>query len=148
MKKRLYIGFIFSFLNTMFTAMPIMGAAYGLNLIIKDMKGENRLTVNWAIYMSWVNGYISAFTMVLCLLFYNVQVALLAAAGILLSAVFLNFLGKKSHKNAPVHQKAQDSMIAATIEYIWGMPVVKAFKQDGYQKRESEKPIKRVKTLI
>lgn len=207
-RKRLYIGFVYSFLNTMFTAMPIMGAAYGLNLIMEDMKGNIRLTADWALYMLAfmtvmvagrflfaylravsqesigyevtaeqrivigdilkrvslgfftrnnagelasavttdlsfmemfvmkmidvvVNGYISAFAMVLCLAFYDLETGVIAAAGILLSAVFLNLLGRKSRENAPVHQKAQDSMIAATIEYIRGMPVVKAFKQDG-----------------
>lgn len=192
----------------MFTALPIMGAAYGLNLIIKDMKGEMPLTTAWVFYMAgfmiltvagrfWfaylravaqesigyevtaeqriaigdilkrvslgffsrkntgeiassvttdlsfvemfgmkmidvvVNGYISAFTMVLCLAFYNGWIALIAVAGIWLSALFLKLLGQKSKENAPVHQKAQDGMIAATIEYIRGMPVVKAFKQDG-----------------
>ncbi len=207
-KKRLYVGFIYSFFNTMFTAMPIMGAAYGLNLIIGDMKGNKNLTVDWVLYMLGfmvftvlgrflfsylrastqdsigyevtaeqririgdilkrvslgffseknageitsavttdlsfiemygmkmidvvVNGYISAFTMVFCLAFYNLWIAVIAMAGILLSAIFLKSLGDKSNKNAPIHQKAQDSMITATIEYIRGMSVVKAFKQDG-----------------
>ena len=207
-RKRLYIGFVYSFLHTMFTAMPIMGAAYGLNLIIEDRKGGFTLTEEWVWYMLgfmvvavagrfWfaylrassqesigyevteeqriaigdilkrvslgffskknagelasavttdlsfiemlgmkmidvvVNGYISAFTIVLCLAFFNVPVALIAAAGILLSALFLKLLGGKSRENAPVHQRAQDAMIAATLEYIRGMPVVKAFKQEG-----------------
>lgn len=39
LKKRLYIGFIYSFFNSIFTAMPIVGSAYGLNLIIDDSKG-------------------------------------------------------------------------------------------------------------
>ncbi|KEJ01482.1 multidrug ABC transporter ATP-binding protein [Clostridium botulinum A2B7 92] len=207
-KKRLYVGFIYSFFNTMFTAMPIMGAAYGLNLMIEDMKGNKNLTVNWVLYMLGfmiftvlgrflfsylrastqdsigyevtaeqririgdilkrvslgffseknageiasavttdlsfiemygmkmidvvVNGYISAFTMVFCLAFYNLWIAIIAMAGILLSAIFLKLLGDKSNKNAPIHQKAQDSMITATIEYIRGMSVVKTFKQNG-----------------
>ncbi len=50
-KKRLYIGFIYSFFNTMFIAMPIMGAAYGLNLIIEDMQGNSKLTIDWVFYM-------------------------------------------------------------------------------------------------
>ncbi|EPS47635.1 ABC transporter ATP-binding protein/permease [Clostridium botulinum CFSAN002369] len=192
----------------MFTAMPIMGAAYGLNLIIEDMKGNKNLTINWVLYMLGfmvftvlgrflfsylrastqdsigyevtaeqririgdilkrvslgffseknageiasavttdlsfiemygmkmidvvVNGYISAFTMVFCLAFYDLWIAIIAMAGILLSAIFLKLLGDKSNKNAPIHQKAQDSMITATIEYIRGMSVVKAFKQNG-----------------
>ncbi|WP_454054821.1 ABC transporter ATP-binding protein [Clostridium sp. Marseille-Q7071] len=207
-KKRLYIGFIYSFFNTMFTAMPIMGAAYGLNLIIEDMQGNSKLTIDWVFYMLGfmiftvmgrflfaylrastqesighevaaeqrikigdilkrvslgffskksageiasavttdlsfiemygmkmidvvVNGYISAFTMVFCLAFYNLWIALIAVVGILLSALFLKLLGNKSSENAPIHQKAQDSMVTATIEYIRGMPVVKAFKRDG-----------------
>jgi len=78
-----------------------------------------------------INGYISAFTMVLCMGFYNIWIAVTAAIGILLSAVFLKLLGNKSKQNAPIHQKSQDDMINATIEYIRGMPVVKAFKQEG-----------------
>ncbi|EPY6470701.1 ABC transporter ATP-binding protein [Clostridium sporogenes] len=207
-KKRLYIGFIYSFFNTMFTAMPIMGAAYGLNLIVEDMNGNKNLTIDWVFYMLGfmvftvlgrflfsylrastqdsigyevtaeqririgdilkrvslgffteknageiasavttdlsfiemygmkmidvvINGYISAFTMVFCLAFYNLWIAIIAAVGILLSAIFLKLLGDKSNENAPVHQRAQDSMITATIEYIRGMSVVKAFKQNG-----------------
>lgn len=205
---RLYIGFVYSFFHTLFTAMPIMGAAYGLNLILKDRSGEITLTADWAFYMLgfmvimvagrfWfaylrattqesigyevtaeqrivigdilkrvslgffsrrntgelasavttdlsfiemlgmkmidvvVNGYISALTMVLCLAFFNGWVALIALAGILASAWFLKLLGRRGNVNAPVHQKAQDAMIAATIEYVRGMAVVKSFKQDG-----------------
>lgn len=215
-KKRLYIGFVYSFFNTIFTAMPIMGAAYGLSLILQDINGEITLTTEWVVYMLIfmifavagrflfgylrasiqesigyevtseqriligdilkrvslgffskkntgeiasavttdlsffemfamkmidvvINGYISAFTMVLCVAFYNIWIALIAAAGILLSAFFLKLMGDKSNKNAPIHQKAQDNMIAATIEYIRGMPVVKAFKQDGVSKEGIKK---------
>lgn len=207
-RKRLYIGFVYSFFHTMFIAMPIMGAAYAINLIMDDMNGVSELKPGWILIMlglmvaavlgrflfaylraraqesigyevtseqririgdilkrvslgffvrnnageiasavttdlsfvemlgmkmidTVVNGYISAFTMVLCLLFYSVPVALSALVGILISALFLRLIGKKSHQNAPVHQKAQDDMVAATIEYVRGMPVVKAFKQEG-----------------
>ncbi|APM37657.1 ABC transporter ATP-binding protein [Clostridium kluyveri] len=215
-KKRLYIGFVYSFFNTIFTAMPIMGAAYGLSLILQDINGEITLTTEWVLYMFIfmifavagrflfaylrasiqesigyevtaeqriligdilkrvslgffskkntgeiasavttdlsffemfamkmidvvINGYISAFTMVLCVAFYNIWIALIAVIGILLSAFFLKLMGDRSNKNAPIHQKAQDSMIAATIEYIRGMPIVKAFKQDGVSKEGIKK---------
>lgn len=215
-KKRLYIGFVYSFFNTIFTAMPIMGAAYGLSLILQDINGEITLTTDWVLYMLVfmifavagrflfaylrastqesigyevtaeqrivigdilkrvslgffskkntgeiasavttdlsffemfamkmidvvINGYISAFTMVLCVAFYNIWIALIAVIGILLSAFFLKLMGDRSNKNAPIHQKAQDSMIAATIEYIRGMPIVKAFKQDGVSKEGIKK---------
>ena len=210
-KKRLYIGFVYSFFNTLFTAFPIMAASYGLSLIIKDRNGERALSEWDILYMLGfmilaiagralfaylravsqesigfevtaneritigdllkrvsmsffgkknagelssavttdlsfvemhgmkmidivVNGYISALTMVACLFFYDRWISLTALLGILASAGFLIMLGRKSRKNAPVHQKAQDRMIAATIEYIRGMPIVKAFKQEGVAK--------------
>jgi len=207
-KKRLYWGFLWSFLCTMFTAMPIMGAAYFLNLMLEDQAGritlkpivafyallfmvmmvlgrflfsylratfqesiayevteEERLKIGdilkrvslgffdrysagqiagavttdlsffemYAMKMidTVVNGYISALTMVLCLAFYSIPAALISLAGIGLSAFFLRMLESCSHKNAPVHQKAQDDMVAATLEYIRGIPVVKAYGQEG-----------------
>lgn len=207
-RKRLYIGFIYSFIHTIFVAMPIMATAYGLNLVLEDMQGKRVLAnhdiVLLALYMIFavlgrfsfaylrartqesvgyevsaeertkignrlkrvslgffssnntgeltsavttdlsfiemhgmkmidtvVNGYISAFTMVFCMGFYNIWIAITAAIGISLSAIFLKLLGNKSNENAPIHQKSQDDMINATIEYIRGMPIVKAFKQEG-----------------
>lgn len=207
-RRRMVLGFVCSFLHTLFTAMPIMGAAYGLNLVIEDRSGRSELTMNWVFIMALfmaaavlgrflfaylraaaqesigyevtadqrirlgtilkrvplgffskkqageiasaattdlsfiemlgmkmidtvIGGYIGAFTMIVCLAFYEYRIALVALAGVLLSASFLKLLGDKSRENAPVHQRAQDGMIAATIEYIRGMAVVKAFKQDG-----------------
>ena len=210
-KNRLYTGFLYSFFYTMFTALPIMAAAYGLSLILEDRNGTARLTSAhifsltgfilfavagrfWLAYLraaaqesvgygkaaeerlaigaalkrvslsffnkksageiaaaittdlsflerfgmkmidTVVNGYISALTLVLCLSFYNIWISMIAAAGILLSALFLSLLSNKSRENAPVRQQAQDNMVAATFEYIRGMPVVKAFHQSGVSK--------------
>ena len=49
-KKRMYWGFLWSFLNSIFIAMPIIGAAIVLDLIIKDSQGEIVLTSKYAIY--------------------------------------------------------------------------------------------------
>lgn len=43
-KSRLYWGFLWSFLQTVFSAMPVIGAAYFLDLMIKDSRGEAELT--------------------------------------------------------------------------------------------------------
>lgn len=223
-RKYLYIGFVYSFFHSMFVAMPIMGAAYGLNLITQDMNGNINLTTDWVFYMlgfmiftvagrflfaylravaqesigyevtaeqririgavlkrvslgffsgknageisaavttdlSFIemfgmkmidvvaNGYISAITIVCCLAFYNVWIALIALAGLLLSALSLTLLGNKSKENALVQQKAQESMIATTIEYIRGMPVVKAFKQHGVAKEGIHKAYRMSKDI-
>lgn len=207
-KKRLYWGFLWSFFSAMFTAMPIMGAAYALSLMLEDQAGRIRLTPVYALYLlvfmivmilgrflfsylravfqesvgyevtaeermrigdilkrvslgfydrhstgelvgavttdlsfvemyamhmidSVIGGYISAFAMVLCLAFYCWQAAAVAVLGIVLSGMALRLMGWFSHRNAPVHQQAQNDIIAATLEYIRGVPVVKAYGQEG-----------------
>ncbi|RAV05545.1 ABC transporter ATP-binding protein [Paenibacillus sp. YN15] len=207
-RSRLYWGFLWSFLQAMFTAMPIMGAAYALNLILEDQAGQGRLTSVWALYMllfmivmiagrflfsylravsqesighevtaeerikigdilkrvslgffdrnqtggllgavttdmafvemfamkmidNVIGGYIGAAVMILCLSFYSWQAAAIALLGLVLSALALRLMGHYSRRNAPVHQKAQNDIIAATLEYIRGIPVVKAYGQEG-----------------
>jgi ATP-binding cassette subfamily B protein len=207
-KSRLYRGFLWSFLSAVFTAMPIMGAAYALNLMLEDQAGRIILSPVWALYMlvfmvfmilgrflfsylratyqdsvgfevtaeermkigdilkrvslgffdrnstgelvgsvttdlsfvemfamkmvdTVIGGYISSFAMVLCLLFYSWQAAAVSMLGILLSALALRLMEEFSHRNAPVHQKAQNDIISSTLEYIRGIPVVKAYGQEG-----------------
>ena len=49
-KKRLYWGFLWSFLQTMFTALPIMGAAWFLDQMIRDSRGESSMQPVMALY--------------------------------------------------------------------------------------------------
>lgn len=207
-KKRLYVGFIFSILTSIFTVMPIMGATYGLTLILDDYYGNKPLDSKWILYMllfmivsvfgrfifsylkavyqesighevsseerikigdilkrvslgffdkyttgelssavttdfsfmeifamkmvdTVVNGYITAITMVVSLMFFNKTIALIALLGILLSAVFLRQLGNHSYKNVIKHEKSQENMVNSTIEYIRGLPIVKSFSEES-----------------
>lgn len=207
-KKRMYLGFFYSFLSALFTAFPIMFAAYALGMILDDYTGKKSLSGNYIIVtfvimiittlgrflfsylrattqesigceitcneriklgdimksvplgfysnnntgelvsaitsdLSFVemyamkmidivvNGYIGTIVMIICLAFYCIPAAVIAICGIILSAVFLHLLENRSKKNAPIHQKAQDDMVASSIEYLRGMQVVKAFKQEG-----------------
>lgn len=207
-KKRLYWGFLWSFLQTIFTALPIMGAAYFLDLMIKDSRGEITLqpvmalyallfmavsiggrflfsylratfqesiayektageriqigdilkrvslgffdknntgdiagavTTDLSVYEMYamkmtdliVGAYIHVAAMIFCLLFFCWQAALIALAGVLCSAFFLHLLSRGSHRNAIVHQKAQNTLIASVIEFVRGIAVVKAYGQEG-----------------
>lgn len=78
-----------------------------------------------------VNGYISVAVMLLFLVVYCPLAALMALCGVVLSALFLYLSEKRSRKNAGIHQKAQDDMVESSIEYLRGMQIVKAFKQEG-----------------
>ena len=205
-KRRLFAGFVYSFLATAFAAMPIMAAAYALNQVIADMRGEKEMQPDFPWLMlaaivvlvllrflfsylrakaqesighevaaeqrieiggilkrvpmgyfsensigdvsaavttelstlelmgmkmidAVVNGYISVLAILLCLVFFSLPIALIAAAGVLLSALFLRGISRKSERSAPVNHRAQEDMIAGTIQYIRGMAVVKSFHQ-------------------
>lgn len=207
-KKRIYIGFIYAFFQSIFTAVPIMLAAKGMSAVLDDFRdvasldgrdiwlllGAMILAVLGRYLFSYlrattqesvgyeataderiklgdilkrvslgffsknnmgelsaavttdlsfmemfamnmvntvVNGYITVIVLILFLVFYSPLAGGIALIGVLLSALFLHLLEKKSRKNAPVHQKAQDDMVESSIEYLRGMQVVKAFKQEG-----------------
>ncbi|MDO4281561.1 MAG: ABC transporter ATP-binding protein [Peptococcaceae bacterium] len=207
-KRRIYRGFVYAFIHSIFTAMPMMLAAQGLSAVLGDYNGvkplegrdiwltlgamvlavlgrylfaylraitqesvgyeataEERLRLGdmlkrvslgffsknnlgelsaaattdlsfmemYAMNMvnTVVNGYITVVVLMLFLTFYSPLAGGVALVGVLLSALFLHLLEARSRKNAPIHQKAQDDMVESTIEYLRGMQVVKAFKQEG-----------------
>lgn len=207
-KKRIYIGFVYAFLHGIFSALPIMLAAYSLKLILDDWNGAAKLNKGtiWLVLFAMIicvlgrfifsylraitqesvgyeatakerirlgdilkrvslgffhknnlgelssavttdlsflemyatnmintviNGYITVVVMILCLTIYSPLAGMISLAGMLLSALFLHLLERQSKKNAPLHQKAQDDMVESSIEYLRGMQLVKAFKQEG-----------------
>ena len=207
-KKRVYIGFIYAFINSIFTSLPIMLATYGLGLVFDDYKGIRTFDNDQIIYIfllmilviggrflfsylravtqesvgceataeqrirlgnifkrvslgffnsnnmgeissavttdlsfiemfsmnminTVVNGYITVLVMILFLLFYCPLAGIISLSGIVLSALFLYIEAKISDKNASIHQKAQDSIVENTIEFLRGMQTIKAFKQEG-----------------
>ena len=207
-KKRVYIGFIYAFINSIFTSLPIMLATYGLGLVFDDYKGIRTFDNEQIIYIfllmilviggrflfsylravtqesvgceataeqrirlgnifkrvslgffnsnnmgeissavttdlsfiemlsmnminTVVNGYITVLVMILFLLFYCPLAGIISLSGIVLSALFLYIAAKISDKNASIHQKAQDSIVENTIEFLRGMQTIKAFKQEG-----------------
>lgn len=207
-KRRIYIGFVYAFIHSIFTAIPIMLAAKGLSAVLDDFNGIDPLESQdiWIMLAAMilavlgrylfsylraitqesvgyeataderirlgdilkrvslgffsknnmgelsaaattdlsfmemfsmnmvntvVNGYITVVVLILFLAFYSPLAGGIALAGVLLSALFLHLLEARSHQNAPIHQKVQDDMVENSIEYLRGMQVVKAFKQEG-----------------
>jgi ATP-binding cassette subfamily B protein IrtB len=116
--KRVSLGF-FSKNN-----MGELSAAATTDLSFMEMFAMNMIN-------TVVNGYITVIVLVLVLTFYSPLAGLIALLGVVLSACFLRLLEKRSHRDAPLHQKTQDDIVESTIEYLRGMQVVKAFKQEG-----------------
>lgn len=207
-KRRLYIGFVWSFLQTVFAALPIIGAAYFLDLMIRDSRGEIQMspvmalyallfmtaaiggrflfsylravfqesiayektaeerilignilkrvslgffdknntgeiagavTTDLSVYEMYamkmtdviIGAYVHVAAMIICLLFFCWQAALIALVGVLCSAFFLHLVSSASGHNAVVHQKAQNTLITSVIEFVRGIAVVKAYGQEG-----------------
>lgn len=78
-----------------------------------------------------VNGYINLLAIVIILLIVCPMAALTSLVGAILSALALNGISKKSHKNAPAKQISQERITDASLEYIHGLPIVKSFGQEG-----------------
>ena len=207
-KKRIYIGFVFAFVHSIFSALPIVFASFGLSAVLDDFRGISPIeskdilmlsgamifaVVGRFLFSYWraitqesvgyeatanerirlgdnlkrvslgffsennlgelsaaattdlsfmemfsmnmintvINGYITVAVLILFLAYYSLLAGLIALIGVVFSALFLHLLENRSRINAPLHQKAQDDMVESSIEYLRGMQIVKAFKQEG-----------------
>lgn len=74
-----------------------------------------------------VGGIIQAVFVMLVLLYFNWQVALLALIGMLLSSAVLKLVKSRTTKQAPRREAARETMVSKVIEYIQGISVVRAF---------------------
>ncbi len=78
-----------------------------------------------------VGGYIMVAVFIVGIAFFSLPVALIALAGVLLSAWALSNMGRRSRKVAPVHMASQEKMIGAVLEYVRAIPLVKSFRMQG-----------------
>ncbi|MGL6197424.1 MAG: ABC transporter transmembrane domain-containing protein [Lachnospiraceae bacterium] len=78
-----------------------------------------------------VNGYIMVSILIIFLTSFCPLAGAVSLTGLLVSSLLLYIMRRHSRINALIHQKAQDIMVEATIEYLRGMQVIKAFKQEG-----------------
>lgn len=74
-----------------------------------------------------VGGIIQAVFVMLVLLYFNWQVALLALVGMLLSSSVLKLVKSRTTKQAPRREAAREKMVSKVIEYIQGISVIRAF---------------------
>ena len=74
-----------------------------------------------------VGGIIQAVFVMLVLLYFNWQIALLALGGMLLSSAVLKLVKSRTTKQAPRREAARETMVSKVIEYIQGISVIRAF---------------------
>lgn len=94
-----------------------------------------------------INGYISVFTLILCLCFFNIYLAFSALIGVIFSTLALHFLGVKSKNNSSAHLKSQSRMVGSTIEYLKGIPIIKSFGKENFAIKNIEKAYEESKNI-
>jgi len=77
-----------------------------------------------------LGGLINSAVMLLCVLFWDWRIGLLALAGMLVYLALLSGMEKQSAKIAPKRQRDEARLVEAVLEYIQGMSVVKAYGLD------------------
>ena len=82
------------------------------------------------VLVSILGGLINSAVMLLCVLFWDWRIGLLALAGMLVYLALLSAMEKQSAKIAPKRQRDEARLVEAVLEYIQGMSVVKAYGLD------------------
>ena len=78
-----------------------------------------------------LGGLINSAVMLLCVLFWDWRIGLLALAGMLVYLVLLSGMEKQSAKIAPKRQRDEARLVEAVLEQLQGMSVIKSFNLTG-----------------
>lgn len=207
-KKRMYLGFLWTFFISIFAFADVMIAAYSVYRILLDIKGEAALPHNFALWMflavaafvgfrflftylrmsalesisyektaderieignvlkrvslgyfeqkktgditatittqltlleslgmgminRMIGGYITTAAIILFLVIFKIEAALIGIAGIVFSSLVIKWLYNESNRTWPRVHKAQEDMTSGTIEYIRGLSEVKSYSNES-----------------
>lgn len=73
------------------------------------------------------NGFVHAVAIMLLISWYDWHAGLITAAGLVLSLFIYEAMQRRGRELSPLRQAAQARLVAAILEYVQGMAVVKAF---------------------
>lgn len=83
------------------------------------------------VMVSILGGLINSAVMMLCVLFWDWRIGLLALAGMLVYLALLSGMEKQSAKIAPKRQRDEARLVEAVLEQLQGMSVIKSFNLTG-----------------
>ena len=89
------------------------------------------------------NGFVHAVAITLLISWYDWHAGLITAAGLVVSLFVYGAMQRKGRKLSPVRQAAQSRLVAAVLEYVQGMAVVKAFGLGDRSNRAVDEAIER-----
>ncbi|MDO4281632.1 MAG: ABC transporter ATP-binding protein, partial [Peptococcaceae bacterium] len=79
------------------------------------------------VLVTTLGGFINATVFAIVILLFDWRIGLLVACAMLLFLWVTALMEKRTRRNAPLRQAAQEGLVAAALETIQGMSVVKAF---------------------
>ena len=83
------------------------------------------------VLVSILGGLINSAVMLLCVLFWDWRIGLLALVGMLVYLALLSAMEKQSAKIAPKRQRDEARLVEAVLEQLQGMSVIKSFNLTG-----------------
>lgn len=79
------------------------------------------------VLVTTLGGFINAIVFAVVILFFDWRIGVLVIAAMSLFLLITSRMEKRTRKNAPLRQAAQENLVEAALETIQGMSVVKAF---------------------
>jgi ATP-binding cassette subfamily B protein len=84
------------------------------------------------------NGFISTFVMSVFLLFFEWRIGIVFILGLFTAMFVYRIMQKRMIQASSVQKQAQADMVSATLEYVQGISVIKAFKLGGERSKRVE----------
>lgn len=92
-----------------------------------------------SVLVTTLGGFLNAVVFAVSIFVLDFRIGLIVTAGILVLLGIIALMEKKSRKDAPKRQQAQERLVGAVLETVQGMSVVKAFNLD----QDSDKKVDR-----
>jgi len=88
-----------------------------------------------------LGGFLNAIVFAFAIFIFDWRIGLIVLTGILAFLCVASLMEKKSRRNAPLRQAAQETLVEAVLETIQGMSVVKAFNLDESRNTKVDRAI-------
>lgn len=93
------------------------------------------------VLVTTLGGFINAIVFAIVILLFDWRIGLLVVAAMLLFLWVTSMMEKRTRRNAPLRQAAQETLVSAALETIQGMSVVKAFNLNRDKNKRMEQAI-------
>ena len=93
------------------------------------------------VLVTTLGGFINAIVFAIVILLFDWRIGLLVVAAMLLFLWVISMMEKRTRRNAPLRQAAQETLVSAALETIQGMSVVKAFNLNRDKNKRMEQAI-------